>query len=56
MSAPEHPDDVPRDGPELDGPELDRILSQTWGDKPGLLGWLTTALILGIAFWDTYDA
>jgi len=21
-----------------------------------VLGWLTTALILGIAFWDTYDA
>jgi cytochrome c oxidase subunit 1 len=42
MTASEHPDDTPRDGPELDGPELDRILSETWGDRPGLLGWLTT--------------
>ena len=42
MTATEHPADVPRDGPELDGPELDRILSETWGDKPGLIGWLTT--------------
>ena len=42
MTASEHPDDVPRDGPELDGPELDRALSETWGDKPGLIGWLRT--------------
>jgi len=42
MTASEHPDDTARDGPELDGPELDRILSETWGDKAGLIGWLTT--------------
>jgi cytochrome c oxidase subunit 1 len=42
MTASEHPDDVPRDGPELDGAELDRLLSETWGDRPGFLGWLTT--------------
>jgi len=42
MSASERPDDMPRDGPELDGLELDRVLSETWGDKPGLIGWLTT--------------
>jgi len=42
MTAPEQPSDEPRDGPELDGPELDRQLSETWGDKPGLIGWLTT--------------
>ena len=42
MTTGEHPDDTARDGPELDGPELDRILSETWGDKAGLIGWLTT--------------
>ena len=42
MTAVEQPSDEPRDGPELDGPELDRQLSETWGDKPGLIGWLTT--------------
>ena len=42
MTASDHPDDVLRDSPELDGPELDRVLSETWGDKPGLIGWLRT--------------
>lgn len=42
MTVAAHPADVPRDGPELDGPELDRVLSETWGDKPGVIGWLTT--------------
>jgi len=31
-----------RDGPELMGDALDARLSETWGDKPGLIGWLRT--------------
>ena len=42
MTSVEPPLEEPRDGPELDGPELDRMLSETWGDKPGLIGWITT--------------
>jgi len=42
MTASDHSEDEPRDGPELDGDELDLVLSQTWGDKPGLWGWLCT--------------
>jgi hypothetical protein len=31
-----------RDGPDLTGPELHQRLEQTWGDAPGLWGWITT--------------
>jgi len=36
------PEDLPRDGPALQGEELHRRLSVTWGRAPGLWGWLTT--------------
>ena len=41
MTAPD-PRAEPRDGPELTGDPLDARLTQTWGDRPGLIGWLRT--------------
>jgi cytochrome c oxidase subunit I+III len=31
-----------RDGPDLTGPALEARLGKVWGDRPGLVGWLTT--------------
>jgi cytochrome c oxidase subunit I+III len=31
-----------RDGPEFTGAELETRLAETWRDKPGLIGWITT--------------
>jgi len=36
------PIDVPRDGPELTGAELQRRLARTWDSPPGLIGWLSS--------------
>jgi cytochrome c oxidase subunit 1 len=32
----------PRDGPKLQGVELHRQLTRTWGTPPGIWGWMTT--------------
>jgi cytochrome c oxidase subunit 1 len=34
--------DLPRDGEQLKGPALEARLAKTWGDAPGLWGWITT--------------
>src|SRR5438128_2734890 len=34
--------DLPRDGEDLQGAALHGRLERTWGDAPGLWGWLTT--------------
>jgi cytochrome c oxidase subunit I+III len=34
--------DLPRDGERLKGPALEARLAKTWGDAPGLWGWITT--------------
>jgi len=36
------PIDVPRDGPGLTGAELQAKLSKTWGNPPGIIGWLSS--------------
>jgi cytochrome c oxidase subunit I len=34
--------DLPRDGEQLQGAALEARLTKTWGDAPGLWGWITT--------------
>jgi cytochrome c oxidase subunit I+III len=34
--------DLPRDGERIQGAALDARLARTWGDAPGLWGWITT--------------
>lgn len=34
--------DLPRDGEQIQGAALDARLARTWGDAPGLWGWITT--------------
>ncbi|QNP43909.1 cytochrome c oxidase subunit I [Sphingomonas daechungensis] len=36
------PADVPRDGPNLTGEELETKLSTTWSNPPGFVGWLSS--------------
>jgi cytochrome c oxidase subunit 1 len=36
------PENVPRDGPDLTGPELEARLHRTWSRPRGLIGWLST--------------
>src|SRR5690349_14480016 len=36
------PIDVPRDGPDLTGAELQAKLAKTWGNPPGIIGWLSS--------------
>jgi cytochrome c oxidase subunit I len=36
------PIDVPRDGPKLTGEALAAKLAKTWGNPPGLIGWLSS--------------
>ena len=36
------PIDVPRDGPKLTGDALAEKLAKTWGNPPGLIGWLSS--------------
>ena len=36
------PTDVPRDGPDLTGAALQAKLAKTWGNPPGIIGWLSS--------------
>ena len=36
------PIDVPRDGPDLTGAALQAKLGKTWGNPPGMIGWLSS--------------
>jgi cytochrome c oxidase subunit I len=36
------PIDVPRDGPDLTGPKLEKMLDKTWASPPGFIGWLSS--------------
>ena len=36
------PTNVPRDGPDLTGAELDDKLAKTWSNPPGFIGWLSS--------------
>jgi len=36
------PIDVPRDGPDLTGAPLQAKLAKTWGNPPGIIGWLAS--------------
>src|SRR6185437_12935087 len=36
------PANVPRDGPDLTGPELEARLHKTWSRPRGLIGWLSS--------------
>ena len=40
--AKQGPIDVPRDGPDLTGAELDAKLGLTWARPPGFIGWLSS--------------
>ena len=36
------PTKVPRDGPDLTGPKLEKMLDKTWASPPGFIGWLSS--------------
>ena len=36
------PIDVPRDGPDLTGAKLEKMLDKTWASPPGFIGWLSS--------------
>jgi hypothetical protein len=36
------PTKVPRDGPDLTGSKLEKMLDKTWASPPGFIGWLSS--------------
>ena len=40
--AKQPPTKVPRDGPKLTGPKLEKRLESTWSNPPGFIGWISS--------------